>query len=307
VAEIEFYSEEAKKKLRELTPKKQKKELAPSTSEEQSNFLQAIASTSTNVVGLCGFAEYTDRFISTKKTQPKPVVLPPSLRSLYKLQHSLLNQSDLHDICISSFDIPISAEQISYIEELTHHQSSSLVWHDQRVGRITGSTAHTALHTNQSHPAPSLIRNICTPSPKPLNTPACKWGREHEDTAFDLYSSAMCEGASSISSIPVPHLQCSTRKAGLFISPDHPFIGASPDGLVECECCGKGVVEIKCPYSHFNKTIADVVADDPFFCLNTSLQLKKSHSYYTQVQVEMYVTSRTYTDFIVWTTRLPCL
>ena len=29
----------------------------------------------------------------------------------------------------------------------------------------------------------------------------------------------------------------------------YPFLGASPDGLVCCSCCGKGLLEIKCPYS----------------------------------------------------------
>ena len=31
----------------------------------------------------------------------------------------------------------------------------------------------------------------------------------------------------------------------LFISTDHPYLGASPDGLVSCECCGAGGCEIK--------------------------------------------------------------
>ena len=36
-------------------------------------------------------------------------------------------------------------------------------------------------------------------------------------------------------------------EAGLFIDPYRPFLGASPDGIVNCKCCGKGVIEIKCP------------------------------------------------------------
>jgi hypothetical protein len=32
---------------------------------------------------------------------------------------------------------------------------------------------------------------------------------------------------------------------GLFIDGEHPFIAASPDGLVNCECYGEGVCEIK--------------------------------------------------------------
>ena len=41
--------------------------------------------------------------------------------------------------------------------------------------------------------------------------------------------------------------------AGLVISDKLPFIGASPDGLIECECCLPGCIEIKSPYTHKEK------------------------------------------------------
>ena len=31
------------------------------------------------------------------------------------------------------------------------------------------------------------------------------------------------------------------------------FIGASSDAVVSCSCCGKGVLQIKCPYSIANQ------------------------------------------------------
>jgi len=37
------------------------------------------------------------------------------------------------------------------------------------------------------------------------------------------------------------------RDSGLIINPDVPHLGASPDGLVSCDCCGGGCLEIKCP------------------------------------------------------------
>ena len=33
----------------------------------------------------------------------------------------------------------------------------------------------------------------------------------------------------------------------LFIDIEHLYIGASPDGVIDCAICGKGVLEIKCP------------------------------------------------------------
>ena len=38
--------------------------------------------------------------------------------------------------------------------------------------------------------------------------------------------------------------------AGLVVNPKYPYLGATPDGWVGCDCCGIGIVEIKCPYTY---------------------------------------------------------
>lgn len=43
--------------------------------------------------------------------------------------------------------------------------------------------------------------------------------------------------------------------SGLSINPKWPHLGASPDGMISCHCCGKGVVEVKCPYCYRNDDI----------------------------------------------------
>ena len=35
---------------------------------------------------------------------------------------------------------------------------------------------------------------------------------------------------------------------GLLISDEYSFIAASPNGVISCDCCGHGIVEIKCPF-----------------------------------------------------------
>ena len=66
------------------------------------------------------------------------------------------------------------------------------------------------------------------------------------------------------------------------INPGWPHLGASPDGIVHCLCCGKGVLEIKCSYYHNNEETNSVV-DDPKSCLirlpDGSATLVKSHVY----------------------------
>ena len=36
-----------------------------------------------------------------------------------------------------------------------------------------------------------------------------------------------------------------TKASGLNLCKEKPFLAASPDGIVECDCCGKGILEIK--------------------------------------------------------------
>ena len=41
----------------------------------------------------------------------------------------------------------------------------------------------------------------------------------------------------------------STQEAGLLVMEQCPYIGATPDLFVQCECHGEGLCEIKCPYT----------------------------------------------------------
>ena len=91
---------------------------------------------------------------------------------------------------------------------------------------------------------------------------------------------------------------------GLFIHPKHSYIGASPDACLTCDCCGEGILEIKCPYCHRNDKDADAVSTDEVVCLEKAdgaPSLKKNHPYYFQVQCQLMVTSKKYCDFVVYT------
>ena len=77
------------------------------------------------------------------------------------------------------------------------------------------------------------------------------------------------------------------------IHPKWSHISASPDGLVDCTCCGEGVVEIKCPFCHRNDGIQDA-AKDKKFCLQQisdgtgTYSLDHSHAYYYQVLTQIF-------------------
>ena len=46
-------------------------------------------------------------------------------------------------------------------------------------------------------------------------------------------------------------------ECGLVIDPMFPFLGAIPDGLVTCGCCGNSSLEIKCHFSCRKKEVAE--------------------------------------------------
>lgn len=281
-----------------------------STETQQNEFLNAIASLGDNSVGLSAFSRYSDRFI---KLGPVPTLnkVPPTLRSLYfSEKNRLLSKTELQDLCNTKFNqLHISTEEINHLEEMTRNQSLSTTWHDHRLGRITSSIAGDMLKTNKEHPAPSLIKTICDTNKTKLSVPAVLWGAEHEEDGFVLYSNLYSRHHQQPSSIPTghiymtnpgPHLECKVSKAGFLISRDRPYLGASPDGFVNCSCCGKGVIEIKCPYKYKDLNMKDVISDDSFY-LSANFHLKQTSKYYAQVQHQIYVCDVAYADFVVWT------
>ena len=43
------------------------------------------------------------------------------------------------------------------------------------------------------------------------------------------------------------HVNLSVRETGFHARVDYPFLGASPDGIVSCDCHDQKLLEIKCP------------------------------------------------------------
>ena len=71
------------------------------------------------------------------------------------------------------------------------------------------------------------------------NVPAMQWGRANEKDALDAF--VKTEGPK--------HTSVQIFQAGLFVKMDLPYIGAGPDAIGTCDCCGTFIVECKCPYS----------------------------------------------------------
>ena len=158
--------------------------------------------------------------------------------------------------------IKCSKLDLDYLEEMSRGQSTSLIWHEMRAGRITSSVVHDVLHTNQESPSSSLIAKICSRNISTLSVPPVMWGREHEADARSAYATIAAPA----------HDNFTLTECRLIVNEQCQYLAASPDGLILCRCCGKGVLEIKCPFAFRDKMIAEI-KDNSF--LDTEGKLKK--------------------------------
>ena len=49
------------------------------------------------------------------------------------------------------------------------------------------------------------------------------------------------------------------------------MIGATPDGMLTCDCCGDRVLEVKCPYCYEDDLPE---TDESKFCMNKNLMME---------------------------------
>ncbi|KAK0154651.1 hypothetical protein N1851_003039 [Merluccius polli] len=183
-------------------------------------------------------------------------------------------------------------EKCENLECITKNQAQSQAWQTHRIGRITSTTLHRVCTVRAETANTNLVKQIMHYDNKDLSgVDAIHWGREHEPTARKCYTESMRER----------HQNFNVELCGLVVHPDNPHLGASPDGVANCSCCGRGAVEIKCPYKYRDGLKGS--SDDTDFCLDKSFHLKKNHKYYHQVQLHMFVCGVQYCDFVIWTQR----
>lgn len=248
--------------------------------------------------GLCSVME---EFCHLYADPIQPCVLPKSLLRLRDPRMDGCDLSVLLPHCEGlTHLVAVTATEAAALEKNTRQQHKSDIWHSTRAGRITASIIHAVVSTSITRPAKSTVEKVCYPQKLSLrqtdNGPeAIKWGREKEDTARVSY----------ITQTELQHRDMKVEHCGFIINPSFPEIGATPDALVHCACCGKGCVEIKCPFKHQDHNILQACTDKEF-CLQFTegrMELKQTHKYYKQVQTQIFVTESQFCDFVVWTTK----
>ena len=234
--------------------------------------------------------------IPIKETEPN---LPSPLSELFKSHYCSLSEADLCKLVSKTFDkIGLTQVEADFLEVSTRQQSLCRVWYEYRKGLITASHFHEILHHKSSSYPTSIVKSIMQYNPPNANIPALKWGRDQESLAVKQY----------LSTIQDKHDNFKYRSSGLTINTHYPFIGASPDGHIYCECCGNGLIEVKCPHKYRNEspTSAVALADKQYFLKKNAsgeISLSRSHKYYAQVQAQLAICEFEYCDFISWTTK----
>lgn len=268
----------------------QKRKISPANLEDLDPLLDTLLEHA-KAVGLSGMEKYYTLFTHTEEQSVK---LPLSLSSLYNKNSHSDDLSTLLLCCEKYKNAAIvTDEQAEAIEKHTRLQHKCSAWYECRAGRITASSMHAVFATSLESPALTVVKQVCNPG-NTMSTVQTKWGVNHEVDAQRAYIK-----------LRACHKNLKVKKCGFIINTDFPELGASPDGLTTCDCCGNGCLEIKCPYKYRTSCIQEAVdANDKNFCLQLSgseLHPKKNHPYYTQVQTEIFVTKSNHCDLVVWT------
>ena len=236
-----------------------------------------------------GFIRLYD-MIAPDRAQKVP--LPPNISALV----NKLDKDQPLDIQVNTLlqAMQLSADQRSEITKQTKEQSFSSDWKSQKVGRITASIskrcytrARTLMEKPDEDPR-ALISEIMQYKSTPC-IGSMKYGLSMEPRAKLAFPQIM-KG--------LKHKKFTSSDPGLIIHEREPFIGASPDLMVACECHGEGVCEIKCPVL-FEKITPEnyehVIECDGI------LKLKHTSAYYFQIQHQLGVTGRNYGYFFAYT------
>ena len=164
-------------------------------------------------------------------------LLPETLTSLFdyeavNLEKALLKEHSLK--LFTQYKETCNRKCFNRLTELTKRQIPSTILNVHWAGRIKASNFHSVIHTRNSISLLNKLMQYETPS---SNLPNLKYGREMEERARGSYYTLIGPYRSNFT----------ITKTGLHINADYPHLGASPDGIIDCDCCGKGLVEIKCP------------------------------------------------------------
>ena len=200
------------------------------TDAQKMNFLRSLSTSSTKPAVLAVVREFHRSYIPFASHD----VFPPILHNLYEAENLKFDYGKLLELAEKT-TITVTEDQCRAVELETREQYKSRLWFRFRAGRITASKLKAVCSTSVASPSLSLIMGICHPELGKFRNAATRWGCEHESIAISSYKASSAEAHTNWQILP----------SGFVINEEKPFIGASPDSIVTCSCCGRGTVEVK--------------------------------------------------------------
>ena len=144
-------------------------------------------------------------------------------------------------------------------------------WHTYRAKRITASNFGAIVGVNPFASPKSALKNMLWP--RRFTCAATEWGTKYEDTAARIFQTEMVQKRPElgIASVQFP---------GLIVSPEKPYFGCSPDGIVVMKSGRRKGLEIKCPFA---KKLYPVIPAYYYAQIQGTCGLLNLESYFFQV------------------------
>lgn len=226
-----------------------------------------------------------NRYSGGKKAPLQNISAIPDIEDLLSLKCIEMFKKKLSE------QMPLSDVERASVCERTIGQNENAEWMKERTGRLTASNFHRIIHCVKPE---GLVKDILYPrkqGPLKQGDPRL-YGLENEDLAVNAYKTVMLLYDKDIQLV----------KTGLHVDVTHSFVAASPDRIVK-DGSDVGLLEVKCPASKAGQAVLDACMDKTFWAevVDGEVRLKRTHTYFYQVQGQLGVTQKPWCDFVIWT------
>ena len=192
--------------------------------------------------------------------------------------------------------ISLTAQQISSIYQQTIDQSKSTFWINHRHGRITSSrfseikNLAEKMQKDISYSCPEYLIAAIMGYEKPVVTWQMNHGINTEIHAKHKYKSLTRRF----------HKNMAYNDPGMAVFEEYPYLSATRDMEINCNCHGAGLVEIKCPATLIGKIPSIENYSKHIEKDGDKLKLKSTSPYYSQMQGQLAATGRLYCNLFVF-------
>lgn len=178
--------------------------------------------------------KYVCRFIYDKKDKYEIKLNKDREKSKFKIDDDILTETELR-----------RQQVVKELKAIVYPAQRTIEWLNQRKAMITASDGGTVLDMNEHEDQYKFIVKKISNTPF-MGNKFCYHGKKYEKVALMIYEERM---------------KVKVADFGLVQHKKYPFLGASPDGIVECKDDGVSdtkyvgrMIEIKCPLSRKIKT-----------------------------------------------------